>query len=342
MDTIYFLVIHLEKHVYRKELFIKRMKHFSCDQFQFEFVEAIEHDIGREGCRLSHIKCIQMAKERNWKYCWVLEDDILFLNPSKLFAYFKKNFCFHGQGDIGNIHQLEFYNDQTTKSEKWRNTIYQEFIKVIQLVSEGQIDVFNGGSSSFGDNLVFPKLFHVDMEAEDIPCSPESYQGSLKGTQKPLLFHLEWDEEFHGWEGEFKEGTKLSLTDENYKKYSYVQSHFTASHCVCYGQNAYDVVLNSFQYYHIDQFITHCGSPKGIYYLKQWRNSHEAIELKSKCDYNPPLLNICTIFPFLAIAYSTVSSIREEELDIDEEVGYFFDTEREIHYLVAPELKDLT
>jgi hypothetical protein len=39
---------------------------------------------GRTGCSMSHLKCLQIAKERNWDRVFICEDDILFLNPNLL------------------------------------------------------------------------------------------------------------------------------------------------------------------------------------------------------------------------------------------------------------------
>jgi len=48
-----------------------------------ERVEAIECRNGAIGCALSHIKCIELAKERRLPYACICEDDILFLNPEQ-------------------------------------------------------------------------------------------------------------------------------------------------------------------------------------------------------------------------------------------------------------------
>lgn len=45
-------------------------------------IEAVQMVDGKIGCTLSHIKCLQMAIEKNLDYIIILEDDIEFLNPS--------------------------------------------------------------------------------------------------------------------------------------------------------------------------------------------------------------------------------------------------------------------
>jgi GR25 family glycosyltransferase involved in LPS biosynthesis len=48
-----------------------------------ERVDAIECKNGAIGCALSHIKCIELAKQRNLPYACICEDDILFLKPEQ-------------------------------------------------------------------------------------------------------------------------------------------------------------------------------------------------------------------------------------------------------------------
>ena len=50
---------------------------------KFERFNAIKlpNGNGRVGCSLSHIKCLEMAKERNYSHLLICEDDTTFLNP---------------------------------------------------------------------------------------------------------------------------------------------------------------------------------------------------------------------------------------------------------------------
>jgi glycosyl transferase family 25 len=43
---------------------------------------AIELKNGAVGCSMSHLKCLEMAKQNNWEHVLITEDDILFLNPT--------------------------------------------------------------------------------------------------------------------------------------------------------------------------------------------------------------------------------------------------------------------
>lgn len=43
---------------------------------------AIKLSNGAIGCSMSHLKCLEIAKENDWDHVMIIEDDILFLNPN--------------------------------------------------------------------------------------------------------------------------------------------------------------------------------------------------------------------------------------------------------------------
>ena len=47
----------------------------------FERFKAIKLENGRVGCTLSHIKCLELAKERSYDHVLICEDDTYFLDP---------------------------------------------------------------------------------------------------------------------------------------------------------------------------------------------------------------------------------------------------------------------
>ena len=49
-----------------------------------ERVDAIKMSSGAIGCTLSHIKCLELAKQRNYEHVFICEDDITFLKPELL------------------------------------------------------------------------------------------------------------------------------------------------------------------------------------------------------------------------------------------------------------------
>ena len=61
-----------------------RLKH-ATDEFDklgiyAERIDAIKHENGAIGCTLSHIKCLELAKERDYDCAFICEDDIEFTN----------------------------------------------------------------------------------------------------------------------------------------------------------------------------------------------------------------------------------------------------------------------
>jgi len=46
-----------------------------------ERVDAIKNENGALGCTMSHIKCIRMAKDRDYSHVFICEDDITFTKP---------------------------------------------------------------------------------------------------------------------------------------------------------------------------------------------------------------------------------------------------------------------
>lgn len=66
-------VINLLKDTHRKEYFIQEFQ----DYFHINFIEGINDENPKKGCFLSHLKCIQYAKNNNMDYIIVLEDDCI-------------------------------------------------------------------------------------------------------------------------------------------------------------------------------------------------------------------------------------------------------------------------
>ena len=77
---------------HRKDRLEHVEKEFEKMGIQGERFNAIKPSSGAVGCTLSHIKCLEIAKERDYEQVFICEDDITFTNP----ALFKENiekFC---------------------------------------------------------------------------------------------------------------------------------------------------------------------------------------------------------------------------------------------------------
>lgn len=51
---------------------------------------AIKMDDGAVGCTFSHIKCLEIAKEKGWEHVFICEDDIHFLDPETFKTSFRQ------------------------------------------------------------------------------------------------------------------------------------------------------------------------------------------------------------------------------------------------------------
>lgn len=73
--------INLDKRTDRKQHMETQLEKIKMNNNITRF-NAIKNSNGRIGCSLSHLKCLQMAKEANWECVMIVEDDILFMLPS--------------------------------------------------------------------------------------------------------------------------------------------------------------------------------------------------------------------------------------------------------------------
>ena len=78
----YHYYINLEKRVTRRNQCEKQLKSIGIQKPQR--FNAIEHEIGLIGCAQSHIECLKIAKDKNWPYICIFEDDLLFTEPNKV------------------------------------------------------------------------------------------------------------------------------------------------------------------------------------------------------------------------------------------------------------------
>jgi len=77
-DIDHAFYINLESRPDRKSHVEQQMKLLEINAQRFN---AIKLTNGAIGCSMSHLKCIELAKQNNWEHIMIIEDDILFLNP---------------------------------------------------------------------------------------------------------------------------------------------------------------------------------------------------------------------------------------------------------------------
>jgi GR25 family glycosyltransferase involved in LPS biosynthesis len=81
------LYINLESRPDRREHVERELKKMNIEA---ERMNAIKMAEGAIGCTLSHIRCLELAKERQYPHVFVIEDDITFLQPELLSENLKK------------------------------------------------------------------------------------------------------------------------------------------------------------------------------------------------------------------------------------------------------------
>lgn len=72
-----------------------RRKHVEEQLAMFPFLKverfnAVKLPNGALGCSISHLKCLELAKERGWTQVLIVEDDIQFLNPDLFLTQLNK------------------------------------------------------------------------------------------------------------------------------------------------------------------------------------------------------------------------------------------------------------
>ena len=77
-DIKHTLYINLSSRVDRKQHVENELAKIG---IPFERFNAIKLPNGALGCSMSHLKCLQIAKERAWSHVFICEDDIQFLEP---------------------------------------------------------------------------------------------------------------------------------------------------------------------------------------------------------------------------------------------------------------------
>lgn len=93
-------------------------------------VQAIKMKPGALGCTLSHIKCLEMAKEKNWDHVMICEDDILFAKDTDLIkTQFNTVLKRHNDWDVialgVAISKGKYIDDSTARLEEaWCTTCY--------------------------------------------------------------------------------------------------------------------------------------------------------------------------------------------------------------------------
>ena len=88
------IFINLEHRQDRHNHVIKQLESLNINGTR---LNAVKLKNGALGCTISHIKCLELAKDNNWDQVFICEDDIVFTNPKLLLNNIQ---LFHKNNDI--------------------------------------------------------------------------------------------------------------------------------------------------------------------------------------------------------------------------------------------------
>jgi GR25 family glycosyltransferase involved in LPS biosynthesis len=89
--------INLESRIDRKQHVEEQFANIGIKATRFN---AIKLQNGAIGCSMSHLKCLEFAKQNNWEHVLIVEDDILFLNPELFKNQLNKFLKNHNSFDV--------------------------------------------------------------------------------------------------------------------------------------------------------------------------------------------------------------------------------------------------
>ena len=140
LDKINVMYINLDSRPDRKEHVEKELVKIGV--MEPERFKAVKLENGALGCSMSHLKCVEIAKQKKYEYVLICEDDITFLNPIIFLTQLKRFIKSDIEWDVvliagNNMVPFEPVNDtcikifncQTTTGYIVKNTYYDILIK---------------------------------------------------------------------------------------------------------------------------------------------------------------------------------------------------------------------
>ena len=142
-DIKHAFYINLASRPDRKEHVEKQLKTIGIENF--ERFNAIKLANGAIGCSMSHLKCLEIAKQSGWSHLLIVEDDIKFLDPQLFKNQFNSFLSRHKSWDVvliggNNVPPYKKIDDtcirvshcQTTTGYIVKNTYYDTLIDNIK------------------------------------------------------------------------------------------------------------------------------------------------------------------------------------------------------------------
>jgi len=207
------LFINLQHRTDRLEHVLNEFKKMGIDTA--ERFNAIKTIAGNVGCSLSHIKCIEIAKERDYPHVFICEDDITFTNPELLLENIRKFYAIETNWDMlvigGNTgppfqqitdFYIRVFNVQTTTGyiikKHYYDTLLNNFKNgMYKLIREPEnkkqyaIDIY-WKQLQQQDNwyMIIPLTVVQYYDYSDIEQAVVSYEGLMLDLEKKELIEM--------------------------------------------------------------------------------------------------------------------------------------------------------
>tara|TARA_B100002019_G_scaffold215743_1_gene188341 strand:+ start:4460 stop:6016 length:1557 start_codon:yes stop_codon:yes gene_type:complete len=211
MDLInkYHFYINLSERKEKNENTIKELKRFGISKPNR--FEAIKHEIGIVGCVKSHIKCIELAKERGYPFVCIFEDDVVFRNIEKCRTMINKyidtdyDVLYIGCRVLNN--KYEFITDELINinsaccnhayivKSHYYDTILKNFYEGMELKIQAGVDAHNKRQS---------EEYNIDV-----------YCNILQSVDKWYSFYPNFSSQRDGYSDNFN--TEINFHDEIFK-----------------------------------------------------------------------------------------------------------------------------
>jgi len=123
-DIKHAFYINLESRSDRKKHVEEQLKIIGIQANRFKAIKLLN---GALGCSMSHLKCLEIAKENNWEHVLIVEDDIKFLNPELFIIQINKFLNLHSVWDVvliagNNLPPHEVIDDSCVKVTRCQTT----------------------------------------------------------------------------------------------------------------------------------------------------------------------------------------------------------------------------
>ena len=194
------LYINLDSRKDRLSSITNEVKKIDPEGLKTTRISAIKHEQGAIGCGLSHIKALELAKEKDYENIIVLEDDYIFKKEVKDIKY-NFNLLFQKYSDYnicllaGNIKRIKRGNDnisqclnvQTTSGYIINKRFYQTLIDNFKRATEKMLKRYRYGEAEIDQSwkslqgvdkkfyIFYPKLGQQMASYSDIENRPTDY-----------------------------------------------------------------------------------------------------------------------------------------------------------------------